>query len=128
LIGLSIFLDDHSGSFGYLTIVFPGFLVAVVYVMWLRNRITWSLPLAVIPMMGFWSPLAMAGALPFAVHVGRSALVKRQVCVSQIVLPLAATVICLFCRRQHAVRSRTHSHQNWIPSAAADKLMRHRRV
>ena len=74
---------------------FPGFLFALAYVAWLGGRARWALPIGIIPLVAFWSPLAMIGTLPFGLHVGMAALLRREVWSRQIALPIAATLTSL---------------------------------
>jgi hypothetical protein len=46
----------------------PGLIVAALYVLWLRDRLSPAALIAFVPLVAFWSPLSFLGALPFAIH------------------------------------------------------------
>lgn len=46
----------------------PGFMAGLLYALWSRNLIRRSLFLSAVPLLGFWSPFAFIGIVPFALY------------------------------------------------------------
>ncbi len=46
----------------------PGLIVAALYVLWLRDRLSPAALIAFVPLVAFWSPFSFLGSLPFVVH------------------------------------------------------------
>lgn len=99
-------IEHWSGLFQYSSTItqifwvpnhcFPAFYFGALYVLWLDKRVSASLPLAAVPLLGIWSPLSMIGALPFAVHVCVKTLKNGGVNLRLIALPFLTTAISVW--------------------------------
>ena len=72
---------------------FAGWLAAILFLLWHRGRMAlWPL-LAVLPLTALWSPLALIGAMPFALWAGLSALVERKLTIADIGWPALSVLL-----------------------------------
>jgi hypothetical protein len=74
-----------------------GWLCALFFVLWQQRKVTIGAFAAVIPMVAIWSPLAIMGALPFAILAGLRTLIAREVRLQDIGQAAAALAIALPC-------------------------------
>lgn len=72
-----------------------GWIGAVGYLLWRRERLPLGHFLALLPFTALWSPLGLIGAMPFAALAGVRALIARAIRWTDIALPAAATLICV---------------------------------
>jgi len=70
-----------------------GWIVACLFLLWKEARLPLGLFLAAVPLVGLWSPLALMGALPFAVLAGVRTIADRALRPADILLPAVATVL-----------------------------------
>lgn len=101
-------LSDHLENWAYLqfsstiTLAFwvpqhalAGWIGALGYLLWRDGRASpagWLTPL---PLSALWSPLGLAGALPFAALAGLRCLIARTLRPADIILPGIASIIAL---------------------------------
>ncbi len=73
----------------------PGWVFACLFLKWKRADIGAGLVLAAIPLFAFWSPLSALGMVPFALYVGLSALMRRELTRTDILIVLGAIAAAL---------------------------------
>jgi hypothetical protein len=76
---------------------FPAAIFAVMYLLWLDRRAPAGIPLAAIPLLGIWSPLALIGTLPFGAHTAWSAIRNREVKITDLLLPVLSVALSGLC-------------------------------
>jgi hypothetical protein len=72
-----------------------GWLCAVTFLLWRRGMAPLGLFAAVVPMVGLWSPLAVIGAVPFALFAGCLALSRRTLRPGDFALAALAVALSL---------------------------------
>jgi hypothetical protein len=101
-------LSDHLENWAYLqyssTITqafwvpnhaIAGWAGAVAFLLWRAGKAPLGGFLALLPLTALWSPLGLAGAMPFAALAGVRALIARDIRAQDIALPALATLLCL---------------------------------
>jgi hypothetical protein len=74
---------------------FAGWLAALLFLLWHRGRMTlWPL-FAILPLTALWSPLALIGAMPFALWAGLSTLAARKLTLDAIGWPAVSVLLAL---------------------------------
>jgi hypothetical protein len=63
-----------------------GWLCAILYLLWERGYVRFSFFLAAVPLLAIWSPLAIMGAVPFALYAGLKSVWHRDVILADILL------------------------------------------
>lgn len=72
-----------------------GWMAALLFLLWHRGRMAlWPL-LALLPLTALWSPLALIGAMPFALWAGVSTLAARKLTLTDIGWPALSVIIAL---------------------------------
>lgn len=74
---------------------FAGWLCAILYLCWERGYLRFSLFMAAIPILAIWSPLAIMGAVPFALYAGMKSLWLRDVKPAEIALGVVSIAVAL---------------------------------
>jgi hypothetical protein len=72
-----------------------GWLCAILYLLWERGIVRFSFFLAAIPLLAIWSPLAIMGAVPFAIYAGLKSVWHRDIVVADIILGVFALAVAL---------------------------------
>ncbi len=72
-----------------------GWLCAALFLLWKDGRIRVGWFLAAIPVLALWSPLAIMGAVPFALYAAAATLGRRLLCLGDILLPAATLALAL---------------------------------
>lgn len=72
-----------------------GWVGTAAYLLWTRGMVQGRLVLTVTPLAALWSPLALIGLMPFALHTGIALLLRRQVRLADFAVPAAATLLTL---------------------------------
>jgi hypothetical protein len=72
-----------------------GWICAVLLLLWRRGAMPFGAFAAAIPLVAIWSPLAIMGAVPFALLAGIETLVRRQVRVADIALAAMALAVAI---------------------------------
>lgn len=72
-----------------------GWIGALCYLLWRDNKAPAALLFCVVPLSALMSPLAFIGLLPFAAHAAVSVIVRRELRVRDLVLPVLAVLISL---------------------------------
>lgn len=72
-----------------------GWTCTAFYLLWLRGKLPVGLFAATVPLVAIWSPLAIMGAIPFALHTGVAALRRRGVGWPDLCLAAVACTIAL---------------------------------
>lgn len=72
-----------------------GWLGAMCFLLWRAGRLPLAGFLAPLPLVALWSPLGLIGTMPFALHAGVSALLRRAIAPRDILLPAAALAASL---------------------------------
>lgn len=72
-----------------------GWIGALLFLLWRDRRITLVAFLAPVPLIALWSPLAMAGILPFAVLACVTAVRRREVRWSDVALPAFTSLLAV---------------------------------
>jgi len=72
-----------------------GWIGALCYLLWRDNKTRAALLFCVVPLSALMSPLAFIGLLPFAVHAGVSVVVRHELRVRDLTLPVVAVLISL---------------------------------
>lgn len=72
-----------------------GWTCALLFVLWRRGLAPIGAFAASIPLLAIWSPLAIMGAVPFALLAGITALARRSVGWRDVALPVLALLIAL---------------------------------
>jgi len=72
-----------------------GWIGALCYLLWRDNKAPAGLLFCVVPLSALMSPLAFMGLLPFAAHAGVSVVVRRELRMRDLVLPVLAVLIAL---------------------------------
>lgn len=98
-------IENWSHFFQYssvITLVFwtphhalPGIAAGIVYTLWSKGRAPVSYLLALVPAIGFWSPFALIGVVPFAVHATVVSLRNGEQLRSIFLLPAISGLFCL---------------------------------
>lgn len=74
---------------------FAGWLAALLFLLWHRGRMAlWPL-LAILPLTALWSPLALIGAMPFALWAGLSTIAARKLTPGDIGWPALSVLLVL---------------------------------
>jgi hypothetical protein len=73
----------------------PGIAAGALYVMWRREMIPASVFLALVPLLGFWSPFALLGIIPFASYVVICSVRKGIRIGDLLTAPAATGILCL---------------------------------
>lgn len=74
---------------------FAGWLAGILFLLWHRGRMAlWPL-LALLPLTALWSPLALIGAMPFALWAGLSTLAARKLTIADIGWPALSVGLAL---------------------------------
>ena len=91
---------DRSQYSSHLTMLFwvpqhaiAGWLCAITFLLWRTGRLSLGVFAAAIPLAALWSPLAVMGAIPFAILAGVETLLKRSIRISDIMLAVGAVAI-----------------------------------
>ncbi len=74
---------------------FAGWFCALLFLLWERRYIRFSLFFAAIPLLAIWSPLAIMGAVPFAIYVGIVILWRRDILSSDIMICLLSLALSI---------------------------------
>lgn len=74
---------------------FAGWACALAYLLWRRGLAPIGVFGASIPLVALWSPLAIMGAMPFAIFAGVSVLINRRWGVRDVLLCAFATIIAI---------------------------------
>lgn len=72
---------------------FAGWLSALLFLLWRQGRLRLWLFFAMVPMTALWSPLALIGAMPFAIWAGWSTLRQRALTVGDIGWPTLSLIL-----------------------------------
>jgi hypothetical protein len=72
-----------------------GWIGALCYLLWRDNKAPAAWLFCVVPLSALMSPLAFMGLLPFAAHAAVSVVVRRQLRVQDLALPLLGVLISL---------------------------------
>jgi len=72
-----------------------GWIGALCYLLWRDNKAPASLLFCVVPLSALMSPLAFIGLLPFAAHAAVSIVVRRELRMRDLALPVLAVLIAL---------------------------------
>lgn len=70
-----------------------GWIGALLYLLWKENRIGLGVMAAPVPLLALWSPLSAIGLVPFVVHAGLVALMRRRIGRSDVAMPIATTLL-----------------------------------
>jgi hypothetical protein len=70
-----------------------GWIGALAYLLWQRQKISLGIALTLLPLTALWSPLGLIGAMPFALLAALRTLLQRALRPSDILLPAMATLI-----------------------------------
>ncbi len=74
---------------------FAGWIAGLLYMLFRTDRVRLGTFLAIIPLTALWSPLAMIGALPWAALAGIQSLMKRQLRITDVLVPALATLLVI---------------------------------
>lgn len=74
---------------------FAGWIAGLLYMLYRTGRVRLGSFLALVPLTALWSPLAMIGALPWAALAGIQSLLKRQMGLSDVLVPALATLLVI---------------------------------
>lgn len=72
-----------------------GWIGALCYLLWRDNKAPAALLFCVVSLSALMSPLAFMGLLPFTAHAGVSVIVRRELRVRDLALPVLAVLIAL---------------------------------
>jgi len=72
-----------------------GWIGALCYLLWRDDKAPAALLFCVVPLSALMSPLAFMGLLPFAAHAAVTVVIRREVRVRQLVLPVLGVLISL---------------------------------
>ncbi|MET0360127.1 MAG: hypothetical protein ABW048_00085 [Sphingobium sp.] len=86
MVTLAFWVPQHALS---------GWIGAIGYLLWRRDKLPLGSYYALLPMTALWSPLGLIGAMPFAALAGVRTLWARRLSLGDIVRPLPAVLIAL---------------------------------
>jgi hypothetical protein len=72
-----------------------GWLCAALFLLWERGHIRFSLFLGAIPILAIWSPLAVIGAVPFALYAGFKGAWRRDIEPSDMLFGVLVVVVAI---------------------------------
>ncbi|MFS0736471.1 hypothetical protein ABC347_05420 [Sphingomonas sp. 1P06PA] len=72
-----------------------GWTAALLYLLWRAGRIGLPVLLVPMPLLALWSPLALAGAMPFLAHAGMARLLDRGLRPADLLPALAALAVAI---------------------------------
>jgi hypothetical protein len=72
-----------------------GWVFAIFYLLWVEKRAPRVAMFAIAPLLALFSPLALIGCIPFAIHAGIIGLRDRSLSKQDILLPLIAVIIAV---------------------------------
>jgi hypothetical protein len=72
-----------------------GWIGALLYLLWKEKQLNAITFLTAAPLLALWSPLSLIGLMPFAAHAAFSGIVRKQIGLTEAVLPLVATILSI---------------------------------
>jgi len=72
-----------------------GWIGALLYLLCKEKQLNAVTFLTAAPLLALWSPLSLIGLMPFAAHAAFSAIVRKQLGLTEAVLPVAATILSI---------------------------------
>jgi hypothetical protein len=98
-------IEHWAGSMQYsstITLLFwvphhamAGWLGTACYLLWRKGMVPARMLLIVTPLSALWSPLALIGLMPFAIHAGVMVLARRELCLWDVIFPAVAVALVL---------------------------------